>query len=229
MNARQRRLHERAQRVVLFVESRSEDFPDGSRGAGLLTQIKAELATLGAHDVARMVSASKKEQGSAGRRTTREELRSILSAVMNTGQTLGLDRPEMRGLFSFPDADRSDQTLVTSARAAADAATPFVSLFVECGLPPTFIADLRALADSLENYISLQAEGLAGRADSNVSTEETLKHITGLIERLDNIIRNKYRDDPATLLAWERARHVENAPQHQDEDASPPPPTGTNS
>jgi hypothetical protein len=29
------------------------------------------------------------------------------------------------------------------------------------------------------------------------------------LRRLDVIVRNKFRDDPATLAAWEHARHVE--------------------
>jgi hypothetical protein len=29
--------------------------------------------------------------------------------------------------------------------------------------------------------------------------------------KLDAIVRNKFRDDPAALAAWESARHVESA------------------
>ncbi|HEX3561075.1 MAG TPA: hypothetical protein VHU19_17910 [Pyrinomonadaceae bacterium] len=31
------------------------------------------------------------------------------------------------------------------------------------------------------------------------------------VRRLDAIVRNKFRDDPPTLAAWEHARHVERA------------------
>lgn len=224
MNAKQRRQYARAQRVVLFVETRADDFPEGSRGAKLLVQLKEALVTFGTLDVARTTGASKRVQGSAGRRTVREALRALLQAVFDTARIIALDHPDVDGIFSFTDAGRSDQTLITTARATATAATPFIELFVEYGLAANFVNELRSKADSLNHYISLQGEGLAGRADSNVSADETLRLITGLIERIDNAVRNKYRGDNATILAWERARRVVSAPQNQSEGVNAPPP-----
>lgn len=224
MNAKQRRLFKRAQSVDLFMDAHAEEFPAGSKGAAMAARLKDELARLSAFDVARTAGASKLEQGSAGRRAAREELRALLQSVIDTSRTVALDRPDVSGIFAFKGADRSDQTLVAIARAAANAAAPLVSLFVEYGLPPIFIDDLRAKADALERYISLQSEGLAGRADSNVSAEETFQIISGLVERLDTAIRNQYRQDHATIVAWERARRVVNAPHHNDDGADTPPP-----
>jgi hypothetical protein len=225
MNSRQRRLYERAQRVVLFMEAHAEHFPAASKGAEALERLKEALATLVALDVARTTGASKREQGSAGRRKAREELRALVQAVIDTARAIALDRPDVSGIFSFTGADRSDSSLVTAARAAADAAAPLVALFVEYHMSPTFINDLRSKADSLEHYITLQTEGLAGRADSNASAETTLKLISGLVERLDTAVRNRYSDDKATLVAWERARHVESAPRRKEGGAGTPTPT----
>ncbi|MFL6331800.1 MAG: hypothetical protein ACJ754_00490 [Pyrinomonadaceae bacterium] len=224
MNAKQRRLYERVQRVVLFMEAHAEAFPAGSKGAVLLEQLKEALAALAALDVARASGASKHEQGSAGRRAARAALRALLKAVVDTGRTIAVEHPDVAGIFdAFADADRSDLSLVAVARSAADTAAPLVGLFVDLGLPPTFVLDLRSKADSLENYISLQTEGLAGRADSNASAAATLRLITGLVKRLDTVVRNKYHDDPTTLASWERARRVESDPQHKDEGNNAPP------
>jgi hypothetical protein len=35
--------------------------------------------------------------------------------------------------------------------------------------------------------------------------------VNELIDRLEVIVRNKFRDDPAKLAAWESARHMEHA------------------
>jgi hypothetical protein len=224
MNAKQRRLYERAQRVVLFMEAHVEAFPAGNKGPDVLERLKESLDTLATYDVARMTGDSKHEQGSAGRRAARAALRARLQAVVDTARTIAVERPDVAGIFdAFADDGRSDRTLVSAARSAADAAAPLVGLFVELSLPATFILDLRSKADSLDNYITLQSEGLAGRSGSNTSVAETLRRITGLVERLDTIVRNRYHDDPATLASWERARRVESDPQHRDEGTNTPP------
>jgi len=224
MNAKQRRLYERAQRVVLFMEAHVEAFPAGNKGPESLERLKESLATLATLDVARMTGVSKREQGSTGRRAARAALRALLQDVVDTARTIAVERPDVAGIFdAFAETGRSDLALVSAARSAADAAAPLVGLFGELSLPPTFIFDLRSKADRLDNYITLQSEGLAGRSGSNTSAAQTLRRITGYVERLDTIVHNQYREDPATLASWERARRVESDPQHKDVGSNAPP------
>jgi hypothetical protein len=47
------------------------------------------------------------------------------------------------------------------------------------------------------------------------------------LRRLGVIVRNKFRDDPATLAAWEHARHVERParqPKHNNGGTNTPAP-----
>lgn len=228
MNAKQRRYTARAQRVALFMDAQSEDFPDGSKGATATARLKEALVNLSDLDVARTTGASKRQQGTAGRRGVREELRELVQAVSDTAKTIALDHPDIKGIFEFSDADRSDLTLIATARSFADAAAPLVNLFVEYQMPATFINDLRSKADSLEHYMSLQTEGLGARAHSNTSAEETLQRLSELVERLDTIVRNKYRDDHAKITSWERVRRIESAPHPKDDGAETPPPPSNN-
>ena len=112
---------------------------------------------------------------SAGRRKVRAELRELVQAVIETARTIALDHPDITGLFSSPNVGKSDQSLVSVARAIADVAAPLVGLFVEYKMPATFVNDLRSKADSLEHYISLQTEGVGARAASGASVGETLR------------------------------------------------------
>lgn len=228
MNAKQRRHNERAQRVDLFLDAQSADFPADSKGGVAAARLKEELVNLSALDVARSAGASKRQQGTAGRRDVRDALRELLLAVSETARTIALDHPDIKGIFALPGKDRSDQTLIAAARASADAAAPLVGLFVEYDLPANFVNDLKAKADSLEHYISLQTEGTGARADTNASVEETLQHLAEQIERLDTIVRNKYRDDPVKLAAWERARRVESAPRPKGNGTNTTPPPANN-
>ena len=211
MSAKMRKHTERAQLVVLFMDDCAEDFPAGGKGGALAESIKGELSHLTSLAVARSAGTSKRQQGTAGRRGARETLRELVDSVADTSKSAARERMDIRGVFDLAGKDRSDQTLVATARAFADAAAPFVTLFVEYGLPPTIVQDLRAGADRLEQNISLQAEGAGAGVNTTASAEETYQRLAELIDRLDPVVRNKYRGNLVKINAWERARRLEGA------------------
>jgi hypothetical protein len=50
------------------------------------------------------------------------------------------------------------------------------------------------------------------------------------LEKLDTIVRNKFRNDPAMLATWENASHLERAPRSASKKVNPQgnnPPAGT--
>jgi hypothetical protein len=229
MSVKMRKHAERAQRVDLFMDGSAEDFPAGSKGGALAASFKGELSSLVALAVARSAGTSKRQQGTAGRRGARETLRGLVEAVADTAKSAARERPDIRGIFDLAGKDRSDQTLVATARSFADAAAPLVGLFVEYGLPATLINDLRTRADGLEQNISLQTEAASAGVNTTASAEETYQRLADLIDRLDPIVRNKYRDNPVKLTAWERARRLESATHSKgNANNTPPPPPPNN-
>jgi hypothetical protein len=211
--------------VSAFITAQTGDFPADSKGGTTAASVKEELANLATLDVARTAGASKRQQGTAGRGGLRDELRALVTAVSDTAKTIALDHPEIKGIFALAGKDKSDQTLIATARAFADAAEPFVALFTEYNLPAGFVNDLRSKADGLEHFISLQTAGVGARVNSKASAEETVQRLNELVVRLDTIVRNKYRDDADKLATWERARRVESAPQSKANGTGTPPPT----
>jgi hypothetical protein len=224
MSVKMRKHTERAQRVDLFMDGSAEEFPAASKGSSLAASLKEELSKLSALAVARTAGKSRRQQGTAGRRGTRETLRELVDAVADTSKSAAHERPEIKGLFEFGGKDRSDGSLIATARAFADAAPPFVGLLVEYGLPATLVNDLRAGANSLEQNISLQSEAAGAGVSTTASAEETYQRLADLTERLDPVVRNKYRDNHAKLAAWERARRLESAPRSKGNGNNPTPP-----
>lgn len=224
MNDKQRRRYERGSRVDAFMTSNAADFPAGGQGAQAAARLKEELAGLSALDVAKATVASSRQQSSAGRRDLRESLRAQVAAFCDTAEALSPDLPELRGRFPRLRADRSDQTLIAVARSYADAAGPFKARFVEYELPADFIERMRADADALEEKMTRQNEGAGARVTTNAGIEEALGRADELIERLDVIVRNKYRDDASRSAAWESARRMERA-AHARRTGDPSPPT----
>ena len=213
MNDNQRRRYERGSRVDTFMTSNAADFPAGGKGAAVAASLKTELAELASLDVAKATSVSTRQQTSAGRRDLRDSLRAQVAAVCDTAEVSGRDHAEVRGLFKRQRPDNSDQTLIAVARAFAEAATPLKALFVEYEMPPDFIERLRADADGLEAQMTRQTESKGARVGTNASIKDALGRVDDLVERLEVVVRNKYRNDPARLAAWVSATHLERAPR----------------
>ena len=212
MNSKVRRDYERAERCDQFSDSRTDDFPAGSKGAILAASVKERLATLTTLDVEKASSTGKRQQGTAGRRGTREELIELVEAVSKTGSAVAIERPETKGMFELPTRDHSDRTLIATARSFAERAEPLVGLFVEYGMAPTFINDLRSKADAMESYMSLQNEGVGTGVNVNASMRGHLRSLNETLEQLNVIYQNKYRDNAPVLAEWKSAYHLEAAP-----------------
>ena len=227
MNNMQLRNSERTDRVVSFIESQPEDFPEGSKAATLCSQIKQERARLAELDVVRSSSMSKRKQGTAARQNAHKLLLGLVRRVVDTADVIALDRPDVKGMFGRPQRNASDQTLIADARSLADKAAALVGLFTENGLPATFINDLRSYADSLEHAMQIQTEGVGESVRTNTEIAAVIRRLNGMLERLDVIVRNKYRDDSAKLAAWERSRRLEHparSNRNRGDKAPTPPP-----
>ena len=213
MNDKQRRSYARGTSVDTFMSANAADFPAGSKGGGLAARLREELARLSTLDVAKVSGASAIQQATAGRRELRDSLRAQLAAVSDTAEVIGLDHPEVRGLFPRARPDNTDQTLLAVARAFVAAATPLKALFVEYELAPDFITRMDTDADAFEAQMTRQTEGTGSRISTNAAITAALGRVDELVDRLDIVVSNKYRKDPARLAAWQSAHHVERAPR----------------
>jgi hypothetical protein len=144
MSAKLRRYIERGQRCDRVNDSRAEDFTGNVKWAALTAGVKERLTNIATTDVERASSTGKRQQGTAGRTDARDALSALVESVTKTAEVIALDRPNIKGMFLLPRGDHSDNTLIATARSFADRAAPFVPLFVEYDLPPTFINDLRS-------------------------------------------------------------------------------------
>jgi hypothetical protein len=222
VNDKQRRIIERAARSAAFGAANAADFPVDSKGAELFARLKTELANLDTLQTAKATSISTRQQGSAGRRDVRESLRALVTAVSDTAKVAATEHPELRGMFQFARTDHSDRTLIATARSFAAAAAPFKSLFVQYELPQSFIESLSADADALEQQIALQTEGSGARVSTNATIRQAVERIEEVVDKLDVIVRNKYRNDPAKLAAWESAHRLERAARSKRSNGTPP-------
>ena len=80
-------------------------------------------------------------------------------------------------------------------------------------MPDTFLEDLTAAADAFESDVTSYNNSREQRIAATASLKDALERVKRLKKELDPIVRNKLRNDPASLAAWESASHVERPPK----------------
>jgi hypothetical protein len=119
---------------------------------------------------------------------------------------------------------------LSTARSFHAEATPLKALFLEYDMPANFLETLNASINKFEQAVNRQNTGAGGRTQSRAGIDENQERATLEVERLDTVIRNKFRGDPARLAAWESASHLERGPRGATKSPGPQgnnPPAGT--
>ena len=222
MNDRQRRRFERLARVSNFGASVSGDFPATGKGGQAHARLAAAVAAAGTHDTARATNQRERQQSTGARKDTRLTIQTSLAAISNTADTIALDHPEVKDSFRRPRTNINDQTLLSTARSFAAAALPLKARFIEYEMPTDFLEQLDKAISGFEQSVNRQTSGASAGLASNAALENTLKQGEQELEKFDTAVRNKFRDDPAKLAAWESARRLEKAPRSPRSKATPP-------
>lgn len=212
---------DRGQRVRQLLSTLAPPFPDGSRGAELstalveaITQTQQQAAKQDAAALDRQESTEQKE---AAINSLLEEMR----AVNRTARSINKQFPGIADQFRMPGD--SDQATLNRARAFIVAATPIAVEFTSRGLPDSFLADLQKAIERVEAAETRQSAALAAQTAATAGVAAALKRELDAVHELDAIMRNRFRNDPATLAAWKSASRIERAPKKAKKAALPPP------
>jgi hypothetical protein len=118
--------------------------------------------------------------------------------------------------------------LLGAARAFADNAEPMQALFVEHGLPATFIADLEALITSFESATGVKVEGFTDRVGGNAGVDAAAADCLKTVQKLRPVMRILLRNQPALLAGWNAVSRLEtNLPPEEDEQEPAPDPASS--
>lgn len=84
---------------------------------------------------------------------------------------------------------------------------------------------MQASIDTVLAAKARQSAALAAQTAATAALAAALRRERDAVRELDAIIRNVFRDDPATLAAWKSASHIERAPRRTKTQTTAPPPT----
>ena len=119
--------------------------------------------------------------------------------------------PEFAAL-TLPPATLSAQSLVASATAMADAATPHLQTFVDSGLSTTFLDDLRTAAKAVNDSIVERGNQQGRRNGATAGLAATEKRGRAILRVLNALVLAQVRDDAQLRRQWTTARAVQQKP-----------------
>lgn len=207
MDSKEQKRFEMFARVRDFGAVRRGDFPVGSLGAELFAIVEdvARELSSAAGDRSRKKADLRRKYGSKSE--AREALRDHLSTLSRTARVMANRMPGVEDDFRVPKMP-NDVMLIATARAFLAAAEPLAATFQRYELPSDFLDRLRADIEGFEDAVRDRNLAADGSLQAGAVIDDGVARGMNAVRELDVIVRNRYRDDAATLEAWTRASHI---------------------
>jgi len=202
------RKYEMLLRVRDFGRTYGNRFPESSYAAKLFGDIDSVIKQLGDHTVSRMSAA---RDGSAVRTASREALLEQLEAMNRTAQAIGTEITGLEDKFVLPASD-DDPALLAAGRLFAQDAVAYEKEFIGHGMASTFLVDLGTLVAGLDQAIVANDVGRDAHVAARAAIEAAITVGVNTMRKIDTLVRNVLRDDPAVMAVWERDRRVQYPP-----------------
>ena len=207
MNELENKRYQMLIRVREFGARHASDFPADSFGGQTFADVGAVITELAGYATTQSVGRGSARERTVSQATARAALYEHLLAINVTARALALDTPGLETKFRMP-RNGTDQALITAGRAFAADAVPLAGAFQKHEMPAHFIDELNADIAALEETISGRARNRDSHVAATASLDATVDRGIKAVRRLNAMVRNKLRDDPAALAAWESASHV---------------------
>jgi len=194
-------------RVVNFGKTYRDRFPETTLGGKMFAAVTAaqlRIDALAASSTAGNLAAM---GGTASKTAARAALVETLEAISRTAQAVAIDHPAVGAEFRLPRRQTA-QTLLTLGAVFVGRAAPYSEQFIEHGLRPTFLDDLRTDLANFQQAIGEKAQGLQSRVDATDNIRRGVQQGLLAVQRLDAIVANTFTGEPDVLAQWERARYV---------------------
>ena len=226
MKDSERRSYEMLLRVRDFGGVRAALFPANTRGGELFTQLGAVIAEADGHAEVKAARQGTFAQNTSGKSAARRALQAAVEAISRTARAMALESPGIEERFRLP-RNKSDQTLLSTARAFFTGAEPIKADFIRHDLPAAFLENLASNIEDFERAITSLNNSRDARVAATNALGGAIARGVAIVRQIDAVVRNKFREDAATLAAWASASRIERAARTRrtEETNAPPPPT----
>ena len=207
MDRNEMRADDMLRRVRDFGASRTIDFPPDSLGRQMFAEVTAVVTELARQATVQAASAGSASVSSAARARLRASLRGDLRHICRTAGVVLAGQPDLKKRFRLPES--GDVRWLAAARAIAEAAEPLVAEFIQHEMPADFLVKLRSDIAAFESAVHDQNQTREARTTATSSLGTLRMRGMKAMRHLDVTVRNKYRNDTASLAAWKSASHIE--------------------
>lgn len=197
-------------RIQRFLDDNTAllDAVNQSTARKRLDETVAQLAT---HAVVQVAGRRTAQGETAKQRALREALRSdYMQPIAVIASQKLREQPEFETL-RMPPWNMRGERLAAVAKDMADAAEKYTDLFVQEGLQPDFVAQLRAATDRLDESIGTRGQSQGQQVGATKGLREVAKRARGLFQVLDAQVRPKLGTNDDLLRQWQLAIHVQRA------------------
>jgi hypothetical protein len=223
MKAIDTRRYEMLVRVRDFGETHGDLFQETSLAREQFTAVAAVVNQLSGHAVTTMAA---EREGLQRKAMARAALADQLQTISRTARGMSEDTPGLEDKFRLP-VRGSIQTLLTAGRLFARDAEAFESQFIAHAMPPTFLGDLHAIVQAFERAIHDRVESKEDQIAARSNIAAALLSGASAVRKLDAILANQLRNDPATLAVWRHDRRVDYTRRGKRATGVPAPPPVT--
>lgn len=222
MTGRQMRETERNIRSEDILRTNAADFSDITAAARMIADLTAQVAKVQQEYRKQIESGGDARQDYDLVRDNYDALLAEMRDVRNTAVSIGRTITGFEEMFRLPPG-RGRRALIAAARVFVDNARQHETEFDNYGMNADFFANLRSIADALENALDEAAASTGERVGATDTLEIDVDAASDIVEAINPIVQRVYRDNPSKLAAWNFARRVE---RHTPVPRTPPPPTG---
>jgi hypothetical protein len=211
--------------VRQFGATHAAAFPADSRGTEVLADLATAITALEGHAAAQDSGTRGAKEGTSLKAVARAALHDDLKAISSTAHAIAITMPGLDDKFRVP-RNAGDQAWLTAARGFAVDAAPLKAEFIRRGLPASFLEDLAEHIAAFEQAVNDTEQKTGARIAATAAIDAAIERGMNAVRELDAIVRNIFRDDPATLAEWTSASHTERAARGNGGAATPtqPPP-----
>jgi hypothetical protein len=191
-----------------FAATVATAFDKTSLGGQKFAALDDLIAEIDQHSSKQALARGSAQTSTETRKKLRAALRQQLKTYRDTAISLESEVTGISQSFRLP-ISKGDEGLIASARAFVEAATPLKAHFIRREMPATFLEDLSDLIQRFEESTNKFYLHRGEHTSATASLKKCLSQVVALKRELDPIVRNKFRDDPATLAMWASASHLE--------------------
>ena len=198
------------ERLKVFFAGRPDLAPAGSKTAGLVDRLKTVLSTIAGLFTDYEAAASRWQQSVQVRKQLQTLVTQDAQTVQRTVKALAAAPPDAASTFRV--RSRSAQGVLAGSRALVAHARTMTPDLETHNLPATFLSTLEGRIAAFDASADDHNSARGARAAARGQLDQAISELMDVLKQLDLIVRNLLRDDPATLAAWTKARHIETGP-----------------